>query len=67
MSNGHMLLNKSHVKAYIKRRNPEIRPGWEFEYVANQVYLDLSNRVARIIDSSLRRHPSKGKTFRQIM
>ena len=67
MANGRMLLNKAHVRAYILRRQTEIRPGWTFDYVASQAYDDLSERVRIIIDGSLKRHPSTGKTFRQIM
>ncbi len=63
MANGNMLLNKAHVRAYILRRQSEIRPGWKFEYVAAEVYDDLNEKVRRAIDASLKRHPSMGKTF----
>jgi len=66
MSNGKMLLNKAHVRAYILSRQKEIRPGWAFKNVSAQVYDDLNERVRLWIDGSLRRHPSKGKTFTQI-
>jgi len=67
MSNGKMLLNKAHVRDYILSRQGEIRPGWTFEYVSSQVYDDLNEKVRLAIDGALRRHPSKGKTFSQIM
>lgn len=67
MSNGHMLLNKAAVRAYLKRRQPEIRPGWSFKYVSDLIYNDVNARVQRILDSSLKSHPSTGTTFRQIM
>lgn len=66
MANGHMLLNKAAVRAYLKRRQPEIRPGWSFEYVAREVFDDVNARVQRILDKSLKSHPSTGKTFRQV-
>lgn len=67
MSNGKMLLNKAHVRAYILRRQHEIRPGWEFRYVGAQVYDDLNEKVRLYIDGALKRHPSSGKTFSQIL
>jgi len=67
MANGNMLLNKAHVREYVLKRQREIRPGWTFDNVASQVYDDLNEKVRLLIDGSLRRHPSKGKTFRQIM
>jgi len=67
MSNEKMLLNKANVRKYILRRQKEIRKGWEFSYVGSKVYDDLNERVRKIIDGSLKRHPSKGKTFIQIM
>lgn len=67
MSNGNMLINKAAVRAYLVRRQPEIRPGWAFEYIASEVYDDVNARVRRILESSLKSHPSTGKTFRQII
>lgn len=66
MANGHMLLNKTHVRDYILRRQAEVRPGWTFDNVGAQVYDDLNEKLRHWIDGSLKRHPSKGKTFRQI-
>lgn len=66
MANGHMLLNKSAVKAYLHRRQPEVRPGFEFDSVAASVYDELNARVRKILDSSLQRHPAIGKKFMQL-
>lgn len=67
MANGKMLLNKAHVRNYILARQQEVRPGWEFKYVAAQVYNDLNEKIRLTIDGALNRHPSNGKTFTQIM
>ncbi len=61
-----MLLNVSHVKSYIRRRQPEIRPGFAFERISRQALEDIDTRVRLIIDASLKAHPSVGKTFTHI-
>ena len=67
MCNQKMLLNVTHVKNYIKERQKLVRPGWKFDYVSAEAINDINERVKRLIDSSLTKHPSKGKTFTQIM
>ena len=67
MCNQRILLNVTRVKKYIKERQKIVRPGWTFDYVSQEAILDLNDRLKRLIDSSLHRHPSKGKTFTQIM
>lgn len=61
-----MLLNVSHVKSYIRRRQPEIRPGFQFERISRQAIQDIDTKVRLIIDASLKAHPSVGKTFTHI-
>jgi len=61
-----MLLNKSHVKKYILQRAKEMRPGWECKQVSSAVYDELNRRLQSIVDGSLHRHPSIGKTFKEI-
>ncbi|MHC4745385.1 MAG: hypothetical protein ACYS8Z_26020 [Planctomycetota bacterium] len=61
-----MLLNVSHVKSYIRRRQPEIRPGFQFERISRQAIEDIDTKVRLIIDASLKAHPSVGKTFTHI-
>ena len=61
-----MLLNVSHVKSYIRRRQPEIRPGFQFERISRQAIEDIDTKVRLIIDASLKAHPTVGKTFTHI-
>jgi len=65
MSNA-LLINTSHVKQYILRRAPEIRPGWEFRRVSRAALADIDTRLRLMIDRSLERHPSIGCTFKEI-
>jgi len=62
-----MLLNRSATKKFILQRQSIVRPGWKFERVSAQALDDLEYKLQRIIDSSLKGHPSKGKTFMQVL
>jgi len=61
------LISKTHVRAYILRRQAEIRPGWKFTAVSNLVYRQLDAKVRLWLDRALQRHPSGTKTFKDIV
>ncbi|KKL06787.1 hypothetical protein LCGC14_2592510 [marine sediment metagenome] len=61
-----MLLNVAEVKRYIHRMNPVVRPGWDFPNISKEVIDKINYKVMRIIKESLKRHPSIGKTFKEI-
>lgn len=61
------LINKKHVKDYILRRQKEMRPGWEFTQIAGSVYVELDAKIRLWIDRALQRHPSRTKTFKDIL
>jgi hypothetical protein len=62
-----MLLNKSAVRTTILSRAKVLRPGHEFTQVAPTVYLQLDQKLRRYIDDLITRHPSTGKTIKQIL
>lgn len=62
-----MLLNKSKVRETILRRAKQIRPGHEFTQVAPSVYHRLNHVLLKQIDDLLQRHPSKGKTIKEML
>ena len=61
-----MLLNKAHVKKYILQRAKEMRPGWDCKQVSACVFDQLDRKIKSIVDGSIHRHPSIGKTFKEI-
>ncbi len=67
MSKDHMLLCESHVKAYIKEIAQVVRPGWIPTQVADEAVTMLNEKVKLMIRDSLRRHPTRGKTFKQVI
>lgn len=62
-----MLLNKSAVRAIILKRAEQLRPGHEFTQVAPSVYHRLNQRLLEQIDDLIKRHPSTGKTIKQML
>lgn len=61
-----MLLNVTAVKGYVHRINPVVRPGWDFPNISKGAIDKINYRVMCIIKESLKRHPSVGKTFKEI-
>jgi len=62
MANG-TLICESHVKNYILRRSPEIRPGWPLTRVSQTALDDIDAYMRNYIDGLIKSHPSVGKTF----
>jgi len=64
MSNG--LINRQHCKQFALRWAQETRKGWTAERVSKQFLDDLDTRVRLLIQGAIRRHPSVGKTIRDL-
>lgn len=60
------LLNKQAVRAYILGRVKTHRPGWDASRVASSVYDDLNRILQQRINDSLHRHPTIGKTVKDM-
>lgn len=63
----HMLLNVSHVKDYVKEAAEIVRPGWIPTQVSDEAITMLNEKVKKIVRDSLRQHPTKGSTFKQVL
>ena len=62
-----MLLNKKATKAYILKRVKTHRPGWDCTRVSPKVLLLLDARIKNWLDRGVHQHPSRGKTFSEII
>ena len=60
------LINKSHCKAFILKMAAEHRSGWPCSRVSQQVLDDLNYKLVHTIIGSVKRHPTIGKTFREL-
>jgi len=60
------LLNKANVRKYILERVGTHRPGWNASRVAAQVYGDLDRVLKNRINEGVHRHPSIGKTVKEL-
>jgi len=66
MPKNNCLINRSHCKAYILEQAKLLRPGWSCTRVSGQVLDDLHHKIMLSIRGSLKRHPTIGKTFREL-
>ena len=65
MSSGNgSLLNKAQCKKFALRWAKECRTGWKPERVSKQFIDDLETKVRLLIQSSIKRHPTVGKTIK---
>lgn len=58
-----MLLNKKEVRRRILNRIRETRPEWDCTRVSESILLRLDMRLDQIINRAVGQHPSRGKTF----
>lgn len=57
------IINKVATKKYILEQVKVVRPGWECERVSTQALNQIEAFVKNKIRDSLKRQPSKGKTY----
>ena len=57
------ILNRTAVKKHILHRCKLVRPGWDCRRVSKQALVEIEAFIIFKINESIRRHPTKGKTF----
>jgi len=65
MSNG-KLICESHVKEYVKLKVKNLRPGWDCRFVSQNALDVIDAKLRNIVINAIKRHPTKGKTFRYV-
>ena len=60
------LINRSECKKFALRWAQENRRGWKPERVSKQFLDDLDTKVRMAIQSAIARHPSVGKTIKDL-
>jgi len=61
------LLNQKAVRQYILNQIEVQRKGWECSRVSPKVLVYLEYKLQRYICDAIRRHPSRGKTFTELL
>ena len=61
------LINKAQCKKFALKWAKESRTGWKPERVSQQFIDDLDTRVRLLIQSAIKRHPSVGKTIKDLV
>lgn len=62
-----MLINQKKVKEYILTRAKTHRSGWDCSQVSKQVLLKIDGKLRKMLDRAVQQHPSRGRTFRDIL
>ncbi|KPK73018.1 MAG: hypothetical protein AMJ84_02975 [Acidithiobacillales bacterium SM23_46] len=62
MANNSFLINRKHVRHYARLRVQELRPEWGADRVSRQFLDDLNTLLRLMIDKSIRKHPTIGRT-----
>lgn len=60
------LLNKSAVKACILRHVEHLRKGWDCTQVSAAAIEQIEAKLQNIIREAVKKHPTRGKTFREL-
>jgi hypothetical protein len=61
------LLNQTAVRDYILERVKTTRPGWTCTEVSERVFKIIEDKLKTIIDKTVHSHPTKGRTFSEIL
>lgn len=51
------------MKKYIRERLALLRPAWKVTNISEGVLIDIENAIKHVVDDTVRRHPSRGKTL----
>ena len=60
------LINDKHCKEFALRWTRDTRRGWGANRVSKQFLDDLDTKVRLLIQGAIKRHPSVGKTIRDL-
>jgi len=61
------ILNRKGTKSYILKKAEQIRPGWKVTCVSSTALDQIEFKIKNMIDDMIHRHPSIGKTFKDII
>ena len=61
------LLTRNHVKKYILENVKTARPGWDCTRVSDPAVDKLEMLFKKMLDRAIHQHPTKGKTFTEVM
>jgi len=62
-----MYLDKKNTRLRILEKVKRDRPGWLCTRVSEKVLRQLDIKIDAMLDQAIHSHPSKGKTFSQIL
>lgn len=60
------LINKKHCKEFVLQYAQDRRTGWKPERVSKKFLDDLNIKVRMLITGAVRKHPTKGKTVKEL-
>lgn len=66
MASNNSLINRVHCRGFALRWAKENRRGWAPERVSKQFLDDLDTKVRIVVQSAIKRHPSIGKTIKDL-
>jgi len=66
MPNG-KLICESHVKDFIKLKAERLRTGWQCHYVSQNALDTIDAKLRAWLIQSIKQHPTRGKTFTEII
>ena len=61
------LICESHVKEFIKQKVKSMRQGWDCTAVSQDALDIIEAKVRAMIIKCVKAHPTKGKTFKEIL
>jgi len=60
------LICEAHVRGCILEKVERLRPGWRCDRVSQKAINLINAKVRNIIIDSVRRHPTRGRTFTEV-
>ena len=61
------IICESHLKKFIIEKCKSLRPGWNCTQVSQEALDCLEAKFRHIVIESVKRHPTKGVTFKQVI
>ncbi len=61
------LLNKSETRKFIMEKAKILRPGWTCTQIAESALITIEAKLHNMIENMVKSHPTKGKTFKEII
>lgn len=58
---------ESHLKKFILEKAKSLRKGWNCQRVSQQAIDQIEAKVRALVIESVKRHPTKGKTFKEVI